>query len=291
MYKLLKANSFRLKKDVVFWLFICASIGIAIFEIWQASNNMQRSFMDYKVTVDEVISKFVEIIGLAIGLFVSLFIGNEFSSGIIRNKIISGHKREKIYLSYLINIVFSAIIALVIYSCIILLIGKNKNIFEKSNKSLSEITIMIIDIILNIVSFCSMFLLITILFSDPTISVILSVMLFIISFLFISNLSLVVNATPYRIVSAFVTENEEITDAVKEHNNFYIENKTKRNIVKSLYFLLPPGQAGEINYSSDNPEEIKQRKEYLNTLPLYSIVSTCFTSGWGIYIFKKKDLK
>ena len=272
MYKLLKANSFRLKKDVVFWLFICASIGIAIFEIWQASNNMQRSFMDYKVTVDEVISEFVEPIGLAIGLFVSLFIGNEFSSGIIRNKIISGHKREKIYLSYLINIIISVIIAWIIYSCVILVVGRN--IFEKSNKS-----------------FCSMFLLITMVFSDPTINVILCVMLFFMSFLFISNLSLTVNATPYKLVSNGFTENGEITDVVTEPNNLYIENKTERNIVKSLYFLLPTGQAGEINYSSYYPKEIKQRREYLNTLPLYSIFSTCFMSFWGICIFKNKDLK
>ena len=267
MYKLLKANSFRLKKDVVFWLFICASIGIAIFEVWQANDNIQKSFGNYKVTIYEAISEFVEPIGLAIGLFVSLFIGNEFSSGIIRNKIISGHKREKIYLSYLINIIISAIIAWIIYSCVILLVGRN--IFETSNKSLSEIIITIINIILNIVCFCSMFLLITMVFSDPTINVILCVMLFFMSFLFISNLSLTVNATPYKLVSNGFTENGEITDVVTEPNNLYIENKTERNIVKSLYFLLPTGQAGEINYSSYYPKEIKQRREYLNTLPLY----------------------
>lgn len=289
MYKLLKANSFRLKKDIVFWLFIFASIGIAIFEVWQANDNIQKSFGNYKVTIYEAISEFVEPIGLAIGLFVSLFIGNEFSSGIIRNKIISGHKREKIYLSYLINIIISAIIAWIIYSCVILLVGRN--IFETSNKSLSEIIITIINIILNIVCFCSMFLLITMVFSDPTINVILCVMLFFMSFLFISNLSLTVNATPYKLVSNGFTENGEITDVVTEPNNLYIENKTERNIVKSLYFLLPTGQAGEINYSSYYPKEIKQRREYLNTLPLYSIFSTCFMSFWGICIFKNKDLK
>lgn len=289
MYKLLKANLFRLKKDIVFWLFIFASIGIAIFEVWQANDNIQKSFGNYKVTIYEAISEFVEPIGLAIGLFVSLFIGNEFSSGIIRNKIISGHKREKIYLSYLINIIISVIIAWIIYSCVILLVGRN--IFETSNKSLSEIIITIINIILNIVCFCSMFLLITMVFSDPTINVILCVMLFFMSFLFISNLSLTVNATPYKLVSNGFTENGEITDVVTEPNNLYIENKTERNIVKSLYFLLPTGQAGEINYSSYYPKEIKQRREYLNTLPLYSIFSTCFMSFWGICIFKNKDLK
>ena len=136
-----------------------------------------------------------------------------------------------------------------------------------------------------------MFLLITMVFSDPTINVILCVMLFFMSFLFISNLSLTVNATPYKLVSNGFTENGEITDVVTEPNNLYIENKTERNIVKSLYFLLPTGQAGEINYSSYYPKEIKQRREYLNTLPLYSIFSTCFMSFWGICIFKNKDLK
>ena len=31
MYKILKADFYRLKKDIMFWLFIFLSIGIAIF--------------------------------------------------------------------------------------------------------------------------------------------------------------------------------------------------------------------------------------------------------------------
>ncbi len=82
MYKLLKAGFYRLRKELVFKLFIVSSIIVAIF----------IAKKDYKawgqVGINEAIVEFMIYIGFFISIFVSIFVGKEHSEGIIRNKII-----------------------------------------------------------------------------------------------------------------------------------------------------------------------------------------------------------
>lgn len=82
MYKLLKAGFFRLRKDVIFWLFIFLSIGMAGFALF-------HNYASWgEVILDHVVNEFILYIGLFIAIFVSIFVGKEYSEGIIRNKII-----------------------------------------------------------------------------------------------------------------------------------------------------------------------------------------------------------
>lgn len=81
MYKLLKAGFFRLKKDMIFWLFIFLTIGITIFTLFRYTSVEE-------VTLDRFVNEFVMYIGIFIAIFVSIFVGKEHSEGIIRNKII-----------------------------------------------------------------------------------------------------------------------------------------------------------------------------------------------------------
>ena len=89
MYKLLKADIFRLKKDVIFWLFIFLTLGTAGFTLFRHNPN------DF--ILDKFVNEFIMYIGIFIAIFVSIFVGKEQSEGIIRNKIIVGHKRINIY--------------------------------------------------------------------------------------------------------------------------------------------------------------------------------------------------
>ena len=79
MYKLLKAGFFRLKKDIIFWLFIFITVVIAVFTLFTHEKD---------IVLDTIIDNFIMYTGLIIGIFVSIFVGKEYSEGIIRNKII-----------------------------------------------------------------------------------------------------------------------------------------------------------------------------------------------------------
>lgn len=81
MTKLLKAGFFRLKKDTIFWVFLFLSIGIAGITLYR--------FYDINLPkLDKLINEYIWYIGLLIAIFVSIFVGKEYSEGIIRNKII-----------------------------------------------------------------------------------------------------------------------------------------------------------------------------------------------------------
>ncbi len=82
MIKLLQANFFRLKKDFVFWLFIFITIGSTIFIL------VQNFFSNTEKVLDGFINELIMIIGILIAIFVSIFVGKEYSQGIIRNKLI-----------------------------------------------------------------------------------------------------------------------------------------------------------------------------------------------------------
>lgn len=99
MYKLLNAGLERIKKNKIFWVFIILSALIAIYSV------ILKLFFDYgdKVTLlDELYLNYINIIGIFIGIFMSLFIGAEYAYGTIRNKLIVGHSRANIYISNLI---------------------------------------------------------------------------------------------------------------------------------------------------------------------------------------------
>lgn len=95
MKEVLSANFFRLKKDKVFKLFIGITILIAIFYVGLGHRNlmMQKSEIDMpdEMKIDYfaiTINKFIVVLGLFSAMFVSIFVGKDYSNGTIRNKIV-----------------------------------------------------------------------------------------------------------------------------------------------------------------------------------------------------------
>ena len=80
MNKLLNANFFKLKKDMLFWIFLFTSVILAFFFVYRNYSNQTPLY--------QAINYFIILIGMFLAIFVSIFVGKEYSSGIIRNKII-----------------------------------------------------------------------------------------------------------------------------------------------------------------------------------------------------------
>ena len=85
MSNLLNANFFKLKKEFSFWMLIMITIVIAIFTILRFNDN--NGIFEI-VKIDRILNEYIVYIGLFIAIFVSIFVGKEYSNGIIRNKII-----------------------------------------------------------------------------------------------------------------------------------------------------------------------------------------------------------
>lgn len=271
MYKLLQANFFRLKKDIIFWLFIFMSFGMALFTVFR------YKMSGVVVTLDKVMNQFIVIEGFFVAIFISLFIGREYSDGIIRNKIVPGHKRRNIYLSNLLISIVTGIIGEIIYIAVVLLIGTE--LFGKMQIPLSQLALIMVNTILVIIAYCSIFLLFTMMCSEITISTVICIILFIAMYVICSGLVLTVYNTPY-ITTTFIDEQGE-THIIDSYPNPNYPSRMKMNIAKTIYFSLPIGQAIEIS-NEYNDNFIK--------FPLYSIASICIVNICGIYLFNKKEL-
>lgn len=99
MRKLLSANFFRLWRDRFFW---CVLAVVGIFSLVNILNSA-RSYevmraSGYIVSLDDYYFNQAPLLGAFFGLLVSMFLGTEYSDGVIRNKLVAGHKRRDIYL-------------------------------------------------------------------------------------------------------------------------------------------------------------------------------------------------
>ena len=271
MIKLLKAGFFRLKKDVIFWLFVFLTIGIAGFTLFRYTSNEG-------VHLDKIINEFITYIGLFIAIFVSIFVGKEHSQGIIRNKIIVGHSRISIFLSNLIISIIVSILCEMIYLVIVLLIGMP--LFGQMQMTLTQFMMTMLNTILVIISFCSIYNFISMICSEITISTTICIILFIAMFIAQGSFSLTANSHKY-INHTYTDENGNRYIVSQEPNpNSPGDEKVKQ--AKMIYLSIPQGQAMEI---SDN------NLDYVKQMPIYSIVLIGIVNILGIYIFSKKELK
>lgn len=270
MIRLLKAGLFRLKKEILFWIFIFLTIGIAGYGLIRCSS------VD-SINLDNVVNEFIMYIGLFIAIFVSIFVGKEYSQGIIRNKIIVGHSRLSIFLSNLIISIAVSILCEAIYLVIVISLGTY--LFGQLQIQLSQLLLIMLDTILVIISFCSIFNFVAMICSDITVSTTICMVLFIAMFIAQGALSLTAFSTKYLTNTTF-DENGEIITIQEPDPNYPGDEKVKQ--ARILYLLIPQGQAMEVG-SNDI--------ELLYQMPIYSIFIISIVNFLGIYIFYKKELK
>lgn len=271
MYKLLRAGFFRLKKDIIFWLFIFLTIGIAginIFRYYSSEN---------QVILDKVMNEFIMYIGLFIAIFISIFVGKEYSEGIIRNKIIVGHSRISIYLSKLIITVVASILCELIYVIIVLLIGLP--LFGNLQMSASQLVMSMLNTFLIIIVYCSIFNFITMICSEITFSAVISIIFFIVIFVLESYFGYIANSPKYTTNSYWENGVEYI---ISQELNPNYPGDSKVKLAKTIYLLIPQGQAAKIT---------NMDMESLYQMPIYSITLIIIINIVGVYLFSKKELK
>ena len=111
MRNLLRANFSRLGRSKIFYLAIIAMAGLAAFTTWNQWDEMRK--YGAVVTVDYALFLSQVVYGIVAAIFVSLFVGVEYSDGTIRNKLLVGRKRVDIYLA---NFITSAAALAIVYA-------------------------------------------------------------------------------------------------------------------------------------------------------------------------------
>lgn len=180
MYKLLNASFFRLKKNKIFYFIIVVSIVMALFVLYSRYTDELKDIQygfpltDLKTT-DRLLIDNLVIIGFLMSLFTSLFVGTEYSDGVIRNKLIAGHSRISVYIANFIMSVVVGIIVEVIYLLIVSSIGIP--MFGGIQIPISDFLYVLLDSFMIIVFYAGIFTFISLICSNITTSTVICLLL------------------------------------------------------------------------------------------------------------------
>lgn len=273
MYKLLNASFFRFKKDKVFWGLIAITLGIASFNLYNSmKNNIGES-----TGIDNLLLSYILIIGIFMSIFTTLFIGLEYASGTIRNKIIVGNSRIKIYITNLIISIIAGICMQIVYMIFITIIGGHA--LGGLKMSLSQFGLILLDIVMMIVTYASIFTFISLICTDMTKSTVISILLVLV--MFIINGAISQTASAEKFITNRVYDNEEIiAEEIMPNPNY--PGDTKKKIAQTILYIIPIGQASEIQ----DYKNLDTKRLLLSSISV-SIIITIM----GIYCFCKEDLK
>ncbi len=257
MNKLISAGFTRLWKDKIFWLiFIFMFMFGALVSVKTGVNApLEGIFFAFSVTIS-----------IPTAVFCGMFVGTEYSDGTIRNKIIVGHSRCAVYFSNLIVNIVACILIAFSYTLAVFIVGVPRlGFFQVSAEHIlfySFVSIMMI------FALTSIYTLLCLLITNKATSAVICVL---VSFaLFFSSITI-----KSRLEEIKYYESNATSNAIEQLD-------TKRDLYQFLYDFVPTCQGMQIAMQmSDEPW----------LLPVYSSVIIIITSGLGIFLFRRKDLK
>lgn len=312
MNRLLSANFTRLRKSKVFWLGVIAMIGFGAF--LPISNYMDeirfREFTDYEFTnpFDNVLFGYSLAIGVLCAIFISLFLGTEYSDGTIRNKLIVGKTRASIYFSNLITNIAAALFMCLCYLGSVCAVGIP--LCDKIDMEISLVLKIIAASLVMVIAFCSVCTMLSMIIQSKAIMAIISI-----TSIFVLMFGSAIISDRLNQPKNFVYS--EITDGVEkvisEPNSYYVGG-TKRKIYIFLNDFLPTSQSikfyqnSALNVEEDDKSEnqtlntdisadenilnmIEEKESHLWTLVLYSSINIVITTAIGLFVFQKKNIK
>ena len=164
--RLLRADFYRMYGKKCFWMFAGAMAAAAMMFI-----GMQYTAMDYQVGLDRVIFLPMSFYGVIVSAMISLFIGDDFSDGVIRNKLIAGRRKKEVYLSNFI--VTQTACAAVYVGMTAMTVGIGIHLFE-NNVSVNEFLVYFLLGLLTCLAFGSIFCMLSMLIGNKSTAVMVS---------------------------------------------------------------------------------------------------------------------
>ena len=287
MSNLLRANFVRLKKSKVFWLaaaamLILSAMGCIDNGLQALANPNPDPPLEY-LCFD--MGPFIDIF---IAVFVSLFLGTEYSDGTIRNKVVIGQKRAAIYLANLITCGSASTVM-----CLAWHIGSLAGLPILGVWSFGIVTwlMYVLLSILFTLAICSVFCLISHLLTNKAIVAVFAMILALALILAGSSLynNLLAPEETRDFITAFDSDtgNMQIIPSESRPNPEYIAEPL-RTVCKIALNSLPTGQAILLASITDSEQEML-------TMPLLqpcaSVVIILLATAVGMAAFKRKDIK
>lgn len=286
MSRLLSAGFTRMFKNKTFWLLTGFMFMLGVLIPAADYKSVVKALAQgyaAEANIKSVFFQYTAFVGFAIAIFTGLFLGEEYNSGAIRNKLIVGHKRRDIYLSGLVLALSAAVIMCLAYivACCAVglpLLGGFEGISAGWVIVIALCTLLMACACGALCTFIAMLCQ-----SKSATAVICLVLMIVLLFTgaFInSRLAEPETFDGYAMYDADI--GQIVLQEESQPNPSYVGGTT-RVVYEFLNKFLPMGQA--IHYSN---MELGERPW---EMPLYSLIIIAATTGIGVVLFKKKDIK
>ncbi len=280
MNKLLHAGLFRLKKSRIFWVALSLSFVLGILITSSQANERAKwlaAGYENVFSMDNVFFDYVLVGPLLTAVFVPLFFGTEYSDGAIRNKLATGHSRWAVYLS---NLTLSAGVALLFcaaYMLPVYILGKL--LLDPMELPASAAFSILAGSILLMLAVCGILTAVQMLCTHKAVTTSISLLLiFILLAIGVIHHEKII-APEY--TSGYTTSINGALEEITQKNPHYLEG-AKRTFYEWMLDLNPGGQM--LQYSIRHPSHPVR-------MPLLSLGLLALSTGAGLTVFRKKDLK
>ena len=137
----------------------------------------------------------------------------------------------------------------------------------------------ILNSLLVIITYCSIYNLITMICPEITVATVINIIVFIIMFILETSVGYIANQPKY-ITNSYWEDGKQYIISQEINSNYPGDEKVK--IAKTIYLILPQGQASKI---------ANMDVEFIYKMPVYSFLVISIINIGGIYLFSKKELK
>ncbi len=275
MTKLLRATFFRLKRSKLFLgcLIVMAAIGGYLpFNVWR-----ENAPYGYSIGLEQIFFCYSILIGFVLAVFISLFVGTEYSDGAIRNKIVVGHRRTDVYLTALVSN-FLAALALILAN-LAGMAAVGVPLLGGLTAEPSVLTWTLVGTLAMTLAFCALLTLVSMTCSNKAAAAVIGMVGVMLLFLAAAFLNARLDA-PEFLPTYSLSLNGEVIEST-EPNPHYLQG-TERAVYQFFYDLLPTGQA--MQYSTMSAIHLWQ-------MPLYALGIAAASTVGGLVLFRRKDLK
>ena len=280
MIKLLHADFSRIIKNKLFWLCLLVMVGIPLYAVGVR-------YYDYAIapetaweTADGLWFVGGTYVAVIQSVFISLFIGAEFSEGTIRNKLTVGHTRSAIYFSNLITCSAVSLFYHLIY--IVVLFGAGSFLLKSWNTPVKTLMILTALSLMTVIALSAIFTMLAMLIHNRSIGAVTAMLVAMAMLIASMTIVSMLSAREY-IDNAFVMN--EVGEFVKSDpipNPRYLTG-VKREVYQHILNLIPVGQMIQFGNLQDIPQ--------MYFLPLYSIIVVIICTGTGLVIFQRKNIR
>lgn len=271
MSRLLSACFTRLSRHKVFWL------GMVIMFVWSALMLIEGNQHEQRI-LDDFFFQYAPVVGGFCAVFISLFLGTDYSDGTIRNKIAVGHSRKAVYLSNMIVCLMAGIMMNAAWILAMLTIGVPLFGWPESG-TIVVLGYLLITVFM-IAAFVSIFTMISMLNQHKASAAVTALLTFLL-ILFVASYCYNRLHEPEMYSAGPVITRNGVELSPPRQNPDYVSGNMRR-VYGFLVDFLPAGQA-----------ILMANMEAMHPLlmPLYSLIIVSSTTIVGVLIFQRRDLK